>query len=81
MLRTQKHSSHTADFTKDMLHTLIEYFEYFSDDEDVVSVEINRLGIWLDDPVTKAKKFVGKARLSTDEKTRLEMAQSQMRPM
>lgn len=52
------------EFTKDMLETMIEYFHFFADSENVLIIEVNELGIWVEEPTTKAKKFIGKARYS-----------------
>lgn len=64
MLGFNKQTLLCAEFTKDMLQTVVEYFEFFADSEGVLSVEINALGIWIEEPTTKAKKFIGKARYS-----------------
>ena len=63
-----------AEFSKDMLQTLIEFFDVFADDDNVISVEINKLGIWLEEHRTKTKKFVGKARPSAEERERMRIA-------
>lgn len=47
-----------------MLQTMVEYFDFFSDFEGVLVVEVNSLGMWVEEPTTKAKKFIGKARYS-----------------
>ena len=47
-----------------MLETMIEYFHFFADSKNVLSVEVNELGIWVEEPTTKTKKFIGKARYS-----------------
>jgi len=64
MLDFNKRTLLSAEFTKDMLKTMVEYFDFFADSEGVLSVEINALGIWVEEPTTKAKKFIGKARCS-----------------
>jgi hypothetical protein len=64
-----------AEFTSDMLHTLVEYFDHFACDEGVISIEVNMMGIWLEDPNTKTKKFVGKARLSEQQKEKMRQAE------
>lgn len=63
-----------AEFSKDMLQTLIEFFDVFADEEHVIRVEINIMGIWLEEPQTKTKKFVGKARPSEEERERMRIA-------
>lgn len=53
-----------AEFTKGMLQTMVEYFDFFADGEGILLVEVNRLGVWIEEPHTRAKKFIGKARYS-----------------
>ncbi len=72
MLEHEKPNTLVAEFTSDMLDTLVEYFDYFACDDGVISLEVNMMGIWLEDPNTKAKKFVGKARLSERQKQKMQ---------
>ena len=50
-----------AEFTKDMTDTLDTYFESYSDEEGVLTIEVNEYGLWL---VTRlgGRQFLGKAR-------------------
>lgn len=64
MLDSKPQTIQYAEFTRDMLVTMIEYFCFFADAEDVLTIEVNDLGIWVEEPTTKAKKFIGKARHS-----------------
>lgn len=75
MLEPENPNTLVAEFTSDMLHTLVEYFDYFACDEGVISIEVNMMGIWLEDPNTKMKKFVGKARLSELQKKKMRLAE------
>ena len=65
-----------AEFTQDMLRTMIEYFDYFADVEGVLSVEVTELGVWVEEPTTKAKKFIGKARYSQRDIENMRRAQA-----
>lgn len=60
----EEHTLPHAEFTKDMLQTMVEYFDSFADVEGVLVVEVNSLGMWVEEPTSKAKKFIGKARYS-----------------
>ncbi|WP_456386069.1 hypothetical protein [Profundibacter sp.] len=64
-----------AEFTQDMLRTMIEYFDFFADVEGVLSVEVNELGLWVEEPASKAKKFIGKARYSQKDIRNMRRAQ------
>lgn len=55
-----------AEFTKDMVDTLHAYFDSYSQ-EGVISVEISTHGLWLPNPVTGGRQFLGLARLSNSE--------------
>jgi hypothetical protein len=50
-----------AEFTEDMLSTLIEHFLTYQSD-GVVKVEVTSRGLWLPHPVT-GRQFLGLARL------------------
>ena len=76
MLEHEKPNTLVAEFTSDMQDTLVEYFDYFACDDGVISLEVNMIGIWLEDSNTKAKKFVGKARLSERQKQKMQKAVS-----
>ena len=65
-----------AEFTSDMQDKLVEYFDYFACEDGDISLEVNMMGIWLEDSNTKAKKFVGKARLSERQKQKMQKAVS-----
>lgn len=65
-----------AEFTQDMLRTMIEYFDYFADVEGVLSVEVTELGVWVEEPTTKAKKFIGMARYSQRDIENMRRAQA-----
>lgn len=67
MSNFQKQALPNAEFTKDMLQTMVEYFDFFADGEGVLVVEVNGLGIWVEEPQSKAKKFIGKARYSSKD--------------
>jgi len=49
-----------AEFTKDMVETLNEYFEQYAVD-GVVTVEVSNRGLWLPNPAT-GRQFLGLAR-------------------
>ena len=65
-----------AEFTQDMLRTMIEYFDHFADVEGVLSVEVTELGVWVEEPTTKTKKFIGKARYSLRDIENMRRAQT-----
>lgn len=52
-----------AEFTKDMVETLIEYFEVYADEEGVLSLEVREGGIFLPPLVGNHRQFLGLARM------------------
>ncbi len=76
MFGSEKQTMQVAEFTKDMLTTMVEYFEFFADSEDVLTVEVNHLGIWVEEPSTKTKKYFGKARYSQRDKENIKQAKA-----
>lgn|GEM_PF-6997433 len=50
-----------AEFTRDMVDTLHEYFDQYAVD-GVVTVEVSNRGLWLPNPVTHGRQFLGLAR-------------------
>lgn len=50
-----------AEFTRDMVDTLSEYFDSYEKD-GVVSIEVSMHGLWLPNPVTGGRQFLGLAR-------------------
>lgn len=50
-----------AEFTRDMVDTLHQYFDAYEQD-GVVSVEVSNHGLWLPNPVTGGRQFLGLAR-------------------
>ena len=51
-----------AEFTEDMVATLATYFKTYAVD-GVVSVEVTTHGLWLPNPHSKTRQFLGLARL------------------
>lgn len=51
-----------AEFSRDMVETLLKYFDFYAKDE-VVRVEITHAGIWLPHPHVRTRHFLGLARL------------------
>ena len=54
-----------AEFTQDMAETLFKYFSAFQV-EGVVTLEVTSHGLWLINPHTHGRQFLGKARLGDD---------------
>ena len=53
-----------AEFSKDMVETILEYFETYSDDEGVLTVEVREHGLWVPNPVPGLPpQFIGLARM------------------
>lgn len=52
-----------AEFTKDMVETMLQHFNAYADDQDVVTVRVRSDGLWLQHPVTGTWQFLGLARL------------------
>ena len=55
----------TAEFTKDMIETLHEYFEAYEVD-GVVTVEVTDMGLWLPNPHCTSRQFLGLAKWPKD---------------
>ncbi len=51
-----------AEFTADMVETLATYFERYEVD-GIVVVEVTTHGLWLPNPHSKTRQFLGLARL------------------
>ncbi|WP_299821164.1 hypothetical protein [uncultured Jannaschia sp.] len=49
-----------AEFTRDMVETLSIWFEHYATG-GVVTVEVTTHGLWLRNPYTKARQFLGRA--------------------
>ena len=52
----------TAEFTADMVETLLTFFQSYEVD-GIVRVEVTSHGLWLPNPHTKTRQFLGLARL------------------
>ena len=50
-----------AEFTEDMAETLCEYFQSYAVD-GVVRIEVSNRGLWLQNPATGRRQFLGIAR-------------------
>lgn len=53
-----------AEFSLDMIETLQEYFELYEVD-GIVEVEVTSEGLWLPNPETGGRQFLGLAKLET----------------
>ena len=51
-----------AEFTRDMADTLAQYFEFYAA-KGVVEIEVTESGLWLRNPATGGRQFLGRARL------------------
>lgn len=51
-----------AEFSRDMVQTMLEYFDAYADD-GVLTVEIREGGLWLPNPATGGRQFLGLAKL------------------
>ncbi|AUH66814.1 hypothetical protein FNJ84_19810 [Paracoccus sp. M683] len=51
-----------AEFTKDMVETMLEYFDQYAVD-GVLRVEVTNRGLWLPNPIVPGRQFLGLARL------------------
>ena len=40
-----------AEFSKDMVETILQYFEAYADDEGVLTVQVREHGLWVPNPV------------------------------
>lgn len=52
-----------AEFTKDMVETMLEYFETYADEQGVVKILLRTDGLWLRHPETGTWQFLGLAKL------------------
>lgn len=55
-----------AEFTRDMVETLNEYFKAYEVD-GVVTVEVTDHGLWLPNPHCQSRQFLGLAKLPEDK--------------
>lgn len=55
-----------AEFSRDMVETLLRYFDAYAD-EDVVTVEVTNHGLWLPNPQLQTRQFLGLARLPRND--------------
>ena len=55
----------TAEFTADMVATLQNFFDRYEKD-GVVTVEVTNHGLWLPNPDSETRQFLGLARLPQD---------------
>lgn len=51
-----------AEFSKDMVETMLTYFEAYAED-GVVTVEVTSWGLWLPNKTTGGRQFLGLARI------------------
>lgn len=51
----------TAEFSKDMVETMLTYFDQYAED-GVLKIEVTQWGLWLPNPATKGRQFLGLAR-------------------
>lgn len=51
-----------AEFSRDMVETMLQYFDAYAD-EGVLTVEVREGGLWLPNPVTGGRQFLGLAKL------------------
>lgn len=52
----------TAEFSRDMVETMLAYFEAYADD-GVLTVEVTSWGLWLPNKTTGGRQFLGLAKL------------------
>lgn len=53
-----------AEFSKDMVETILEYFDTYSDDQGVLTVEVREHGLWVPNPIPGLPpQFIGLARM------------------
>lgn len=53
-----------AEFSKDMVETILQYFETYADEEGVLTVEVREHGLWVPNPIPNLpSQFIGLARL------------------
>lgn len=53
----------TAEFTRDMVETLLQYFDTYADEDGVLSLEIREAGVFLPPLIGDHRQFLGLARL------------------
>lgn len=51
-----------AEFSKDMVETMLTYFDAYAD-SGVLTVEVREGGLWLPNPVTGGRQFLGLAKM------------------
>ncbi|MDP5306642.1 hypothetical protein [Paracoccus spongiarum] len=51
-----------AEFSRDMVETMLQYFDAYADG-GVLTVEVREGGLWLPNPVTGGRQFLGLAKL------------------
>ena len=51
-----------AEFSRDMVETMLEYFEAYADD-GVLTVEVREGGLWLPNRITGGRQFLGLAKI------------------
>ena len=53
-----------AEFSKDMVETILQYFETYADEEGVLTVEVREHGLWVPNPIPGLpSQFIGLARM------------------
>lgn len=53
-----------AEFSKDMVETILQYFETYADDDGVLTVEVREHGLWVPHPIPGLPpQFIGLARM------------------
>ena len=53
-----------AEFSKDMVETILKYFETYADDDGVLTVEVREHGLWVPHPIPGLPpQFIGWARM------------------
>ncbi|WP_299655636.1 hypothetical protein [uncultured Jannaschia sp.] len=60
MPQTRPECIASAEFTQDMVETLGTWFEHYATG-GVVTVEVTTHGLWLKNPYTKTRQFLGRA--------------------
>lgn len=64
-LACRKRKLADAEFSRDMVETMLEYFDAYAD-EGVLTVEIREGGLWLPNPTTGGRQFLGLAKLPVE---------------
>lgn len=52
-----------AEFSRDMVETMLTYFDAYADDGGVLTVEVTSWGLWLPNKVSGGRQFLGLAKL------------------